>query len=40
MFEGPTRLINDDTGEMVGVAVSESMDVRIMQNEPYAANQD
>ena len=39
MFEGPARLINDDTGETVGVAVSESMDVRIMQNAPYAANQ-
>ncbi|MCU1307396.1 MAG: hypothetical protein JWN45_2091, partial [Acidobacteriaceae bacterium] len=38
-FEGPSRLINDDTGEMVGVAVTESMDVRIMQNAPYAANQ-
>jgi hypothetical protein len=39
MFEGPACLINDDTGERVGVAVSESMDVRIMQNAPYAANQ-
>jgi predicted secreted hydrolase len=39
LFEGPSRLINDDTGETVGVAVSESMDVRIMQNAPYAANQ-
>jgi len=38
-FEGPSRLINDDTGEAVGVAVTESMDVRIMQNAPYAANQ-
>jgi hypothetical protein len=38
-FEGPSRLINDETGEMVGVAVNESMDVRIMQNAPYAANQ-
>jgi hypothetical protein len=36
-FEGPSRLINDDTGETVGVAVTESMDVRIMQNAPYAA---
>ncbi len=40
LFEGPSRLINDDTGETVGVAVTESMDVRIMQNAPYAANQD
>ena len=38
-FEGPSRLINDDPGETVGVAVTESMDVRIMQNAPYAANQ-
>jgi predicted secreted hydrolase len=38
-FEGPSRLVNDDTGEMIGVAVSESMDVRIMQNAPYAAHQ-
>jgi hypothetical protein len=38
-FEGPSHLINDDTGETVGVAVTESMDVRIMQNAPYAANQ-
>ena len=38
-FEGPSRLINDDTGDTVGVAVTESMDVRIMQNGPYAANQ-
>ena len=38
-FEGPSRLINDDTGETVGVSVTESMDVRIMQNAPYAANQ-
>jgi len=38
-FEGPSRLINEETGEMVGVAVTESMDVRIMQNGPYAGNQ-
>jgi hypothetical protein len=38
-FEGPSHLINDNTGETVGVAVTESMDVRIMQNAPYAANQ-
>jgi hypothetical protein len=38
-FEGPSRLINDETRETVGVAVNESMDVRIMQNAPYAANQ-
>jgi predicted secreted hydrolase len=39
LCESPSRLINDDTGETVGVAVTESMDVRIMQNAPYAANQ-
>jgi len=38
-FEGPSRLINDETGETVGVTVNESMDVRVMQNAPYAANQ-
>ena len=39
LFEGPSRLVNDETGETVGVAVTESMDVRIMQNAPYAAHQ-
>jgi hypothetical protein len=39
LFEGPSRLINDDTGETVGVAVTESMDVRIIHNAPYAPNQ-
>jgi hypothetical protein len=39
LFEGPSHLINDETGETVGVAVTESMDIRIMQNGPYAANQ-
>ncbi len=39
LFEGPSRLINDETGETVGIAVTESMDVRIMQNAPYAPNQ-
>jgi hypothetical protein len=38
-FEGPSRVIDGDRGETVGVAVTESMDVRIMQNAPYAANQ-
>ncbi len=32
LFEGPSRLIDDSTGEVVGIAVSESMDVRIMKN--------
>jgi hypothetical protein len=38
-FEGPSRFINGETGETVGVAVTESMGVRIVQNAPYAANQ-
>jgi hypothetical protein len=38
-FEGPSRLINDHTGQTIGVSVTESMDVRIMQNAPYGANQ-
>ncbi len=39
LFEGPSRLINDDTGEAVGLAVTESMDVRIMQNAPNGPHQ-
>jgi predicted secreted hydrolase len=39
LFEGPSHIINDETGETVGVAVNESMDVRVMQNGPYAPNQ-
>jgi CrtC N-terminal lipocalin domain len=27
LFEGPSRLVNDDTGETVGIAVTEPMDV-------------
>jgi hypothetical protein len=39
LFEGPSRVSNDETGETVGIAVTESMDVRIMQNAPNAAHQ-
>ena len=39
LFEGPSRLIDDSTGEVVGVAVNESMDVRIMNNAPGGPNQ-
>jgi predicted secreted hydrolase len=39
LFEGPSRLIDDSTGEVVGVAVTESMDVRIMNNAPGGPNQ-
>jgi len=38
-FEGPSRLINGDTGKKVVVAVTESMDVHIGQDAPHAANQ-
>jgi predicted secreted hydrolase len=38
-FEGPSELIDDSTGNVVGVAVSESMDVRVMNNAPGAVNQ-
>jgi hypothetical protein len=38
-FEGPWRLIDDDTGETGGVTTSESMDARLMQNAASAANQ-
>jgi hypothetical protein len=39
LFEGPSHLIDDSTDEVVGVAVSESMDVRIMNNAPGGPNQ-
>jgi predicted secreted hydrolase len=39
LFEGPSRLIDDSTGEVVGIAVNESMDIRIMDNAPGAPNQ-
>jgi predicted secreted hydrolase len=39
LFEGPSHLIDDSTGEIVGVAVTESMDVRIMNNAPGGPNQ-
>jgi hypothetical protein len=39
LFEGASRLINDSTGEFVGIAVNESMDVRIMNNAPGGPNQ-
>jgi hypothetical protein len=32
-------LINDSTGEVVGVAVSESMDIRILNNASGGPNQ-
>jgi hypothetical protein len=39
LFEGPSHLIDDTTGNVVGIAVTESMDVRIMNNQPGGANQ-
>lgn len=38
-FEGPGKLYKDETGEIVGVSINESMDVRIMGNGPYGENQ-
>jgi hypothetical protein len=32
LYEGPSHLIDDSNGEVVGVVVNESMDVRIMHN--------
>jgi predicted secreted hydrolase len=37
--EVPSHVINDETGETVGLAVTESADARIMQNAPYGPNQ-
>lgn len=38
-FSGPGTLVNDATGEVVGVAVNESCDIRGMKNGPYDVNQ-
>jgi predicted secreted hydrolase len=38
-YEGPSILIDDATGAEVGMAVTESMDVRIMGNAPYGEHQ-
>ncbi|MEO2255442.1 lipocalin-like domain-containing protein [Paenibacillus amylolyticus] len=39
LFEGAGVLINDETGEVVGVSINESADIRVMQNMPYGPNQ-
>ncbi|MEV7344454.1 lipocalin-like domain-containing protein [Streptomyces sp. NPDC093544] len=39
LFEGPSHLVDSTTGEVVGIAVTESMDVRIMNNAPGGPNQ-
>ena len=39
LYEGGGKLVNDETGEQVGVSVNESADVRQMGNEPYGKNQ-
>ena len=38
-FEGPSQVVNDSTGEVVGVAFTESTDVRVMNNAPGGPNQ-
>lgn len=38
-FEGPSYLVDDTTGKTVGIAVTESMDVRVMGNAPGGPNQ-
>lgn len=39
LFEGASRIFDDRTGEQIGTAVSESMDIRKMENEPYGRRQ-
>ncbi|MDF5733047.1 MAG: lipocalin-like domain-containing protein [Rhizonema sp. PD38] len=39
LYEGPGHLIDDKSGAIVGYAVNESMDVKLMQNFPYGPNQ-
>lgn len=39
LYEGSCQLFNDETGELAGVTVNESADIRIMENGPYAKNQ-
>lgn len=38
-FEGAGRLIDERTGEQVGISVNESMDVRYLHNGPYDRHQ-
>ncbi|ACB96457.1 lipocalin-like domain-containing protein [Beijerinckia indica] len=39
LFEGAGALIDDETGNVVGVSINESADIRAMQNGPYEKNQ-
>jgi|TARA_Y100000815_G_scaffold85956_1_gene74734 hypothetical protein len=39
LYEGAGRLIDERTGEQVGVSVNESADIRVMENGPYARRQ-
>lgn len=39
LFEGAGELINDETGEVVGISVNESADIRVMKNGPFDVNQ-
>jgi predicted secreted hydrolase len=38
-YEGPGKLYNDETGEVVGITIVESMDIKVMNNAPYGVNQ-
>lgn len=35
LFEGAGELVNDTTGEVVGISINESGDIRAMKNGPY-----
>ena len=39
LYEGMGDLVNDETGEVVGISVNESGDCRVMENAPFAKNQ-
>ena len=39
IYEGLGKLRNDETGEIVGASVNESIDIRAMQNYPYGPRQ-
>jgi len=39
LYEGAGDLVDDETGQIVGVSVNESADVRVMQNMPYGPRQ-
>lgn len=39
LFEGAGKLVNDETGKIVGMSVNESGDSRVMQNLPFGVHQ-